>query len=408
MRKMSFMAIRIFVTGATGFIGSATVRELLSAGHQVLGLVRSDPNADALAAMGATVVRGSLEDIASLRRGAEAADGVIHTAFGHGDVTKFAESCAIDQRAIATIGEVLAGSPEPAVRGHVRHAHRDGPRRDRRRRRRAHEPRLRAARARRRHHARPRRARGTRSSLVRLPRCVHGASEHGWRGGLVHARLDRRSPRGKNVAAYIGDGTPSAKPAVHRLDATRLLPTRDRKGTCAGSRLHATADEGVTMHDLAAAIGRRLGLPVASKSPDEVAAHFGFYGPIIAADQPASSIEHARPAGAGGHRSRACSPTTSASPRRTARSSPCSDVGRGTHCFLPGHDNPHPPLLHLPPPPSYLPRVSNPATTRAATPRRARLPPTPRPDSLKHRAPPKPTSSQPSAPRAVDTCCWLR
>ncbi len=277
------MTMRIFVTGATGFIGSAIVRELLSAGHRVTGLVRSDANADALAATGAAVVRGSLEDLSSLRRGAEAADGVIHTAFGHGDVTKFAESCVVDQRAIATIGEVLAGSNKPfaiasgtpMVRGAVATENDIGDRSNPISSLRAPAEDITLALA----------ERGVRCSVVRLPRCVHGASEHGWRGGLASRLIELAKE--KRVAAYIGDGA-QRWPAVHRLDAARLFRLAIEKAP-AGTRLHAVGDEGVTMHDLATAIGRRLGLPVASKSPDELAAHFGFYGALVAADQPASS-----------------------------------------------------------------------------------------------------------------------
>jgi nucleoside-diphosphate-sugar epimerase len=277
------MGKRIFVTGATGFIGSATVRELSSAGYQVLGLARTDANADALAAMGAAVVRGSLEDLDALRRGAEAADGVIHTAFIHGDFANFAHSCAVDQRAIETIGEVLAGSDRPFAvssgtphvagraavesdvgeRGNPISALR-GPAED-----------ITLALA----------ERGVRSSLVRLPRSVHGVGEHGWRGGLSLRLID--VARAKGVAAYIGDGA-QRWPAVHRLDAARLYRLAIEKAP-AGSRLHATAEEGVAMRDLAATIGRRLGVPVASMSRDEALAHFGVFGAIAGTDQPASS-----------------------------------------------------------------------------------------------------------------------
>jgi nucleoside-diphosphate-sugar epimerase len=274
--------MRIFITGATGFIGSAIVRELLSAGHDVLGLVRSDGNADALAKTGATVARGSLEDLDSLRHGAGAADGVIHTAFGH-DFTKFAEACAIDQRAISTIGDVLAGSNRPFVvttgtplvtgrasteadvgeRTNPVSAMR-GPAED-----------LTLALA----------ERGVRSSLVRLPRCVHGTSEHGWRGGLMIRLIE--AARTKGVAVYVGDGA-QRWPAVHRLDAARLYRLAVEKAP-AGSRLHAVAEEGIALRDIAAALGRKLGVPVASQSRDEAQAHFGFIGPSVATDQPASS-----------------------------------------------------------------------------------------------------------------------
>ena len=273
--------MRIFVTGATGFIGSAIVRELSSAGHHVFGLARSDANAEVLAAIGAKVVRGSLEDLDSLRRGAEATDGVIHTAFIH-DPTKLAQSCAVDQLAIATIGEVLAGSNRPfaiasgtprvagAVATEADIGDRSNP--------------ISALRAPAENVALALAARGVRSAVVRLPRCVHGASAQGWRGGLASRLVD--IAKAKGFAAYIGDGA-QRWPAVHRLDAARVFRLAIEKAP-AGTRLHAVGDEGVTMRALATAIGRRLGVAVAATSPDEAAAHFGFYAAIVAADQPAS------------------------------------------------------------------------------------------------------------------------
>ena len=276
------MGMRIFITGATGFIGTAAIRELLSAGHQVLGLARSDTGADALAALGATVVRGSLEDLDSLRRGAEAADGVIHAAFIH-DFANFAHACAVDQRAITTLGQVLAGSNRPfvvtsgtpVVTGRAATEEDVGERTTPVSTLRAPAEDLTLALA----------ERGVRSSLVRLPRSVHGAGEQGWRGGLVMPLV--ATAREKGVAAYLGDGA-QRWPAVHRLDAARLYRLAIEKAP-AGSRLHATAEEGVTMRDLAALIGRRLGLPVASMSPAEASAHFGFYGMMVGTDMPASS-----------------------------------------------------------------------------------------------------------------------
>ncbi len=274
--------MRIFVTGATGFIGSATVRELSNAGHQVFGLVRSDANADALAAMGATVVRGALEDLDALRRGAAAADGVIHTAFIH-DFANFAHSCAVDQRAIATIGDVLAGSNRPfvitsgtpAVAGGSATEHDASPRTNPVAALRAPAEDVTLALA----------ARGVRASIVRLPRSVHGSGERGWRGGFTSVLVD--VARAKGVSAYIGDGA-QRWPAVHRLDAARLYRLAVEQAP-AGSRLHAIGDEGIAMRDLASAIGRRLGLPVAAKTGDEAAAHFGFLSVIGSIDQPASS-----------------------------------------------------------------------------------------------------------------------
>ncbi|HEY1813698.1 MAG TPA: SDR family oxidoreductase [Kofleriaceae bacterium] len=274
--------MRIFITGATGFIGSATVRELLSAGHQVLGLVRSDASAAELAKTGATVARGSLEDLDSLRRGAEAADGVIHTAFVH-DVSKFMESCAIDQRAIAAIGDVLAGSNRPfvvtsgtpMVTGRASTEADVGERTN---------P-ISAARGPAEDITLALAERGVRSSLVRLPRCVHGACETGWRGGLMIGLT--AVARSKGVSAYVGDGA-QRWPAVHRLDAARLYRLAIENAP-AGSRLHAVAEEGIALREIAAALGRKLGVPVVSKSLDEAREHFGFYGASVASDQPASS-----------------------------------------------------------------------------------------------------------------------
>ena len=276
------MTMRIFVTGATGFIGSATVRELLGAGHQVLGLVRSDEGAAALAAMGAGVVRGSLDDLDALRRGAEAADGVIHTAFIH-DFTSFAESCAVDQRAIAAIGEVLAGtsrpfaitSGTPVEPGRAATEADDAVRTNPVSALRAPAEDLTLALA----------GRGVRSCVVRMPRAVHGTSERGWQGGFAHLLLDLARRTG--VSAFIGDGA-QRWPAVHRLDAARLFRLAIEKAPAA-SRLHAIGDEGVAMRELAAAIGRALGVPVASKSGSDAEAHFGFLAGIGALDQPASS-----------------------------------------------------------------------------------------------------------------------
>lgn len=274
--------MRIFVTGATGFVGSATVRELMHAGHQVTGLVRSDANAEALAALGAAVLRGSLEDLDVLRRGAEAADGVIHTAFIR-DASNFAHCCAVDQRAIATIGEVLAGSNRPfAVTGGTPGvAGRTATESD------ISEPPnpISSLRAPAEELTLALAARGVRSSVVRLPRSVHGLSESGWRGGFTEVLIG--IARAKGVSAYSGDGT-QRWPAVHRLDTARLFRLAVEKAP-AGSRLHAVGDEGITMRELATAIGQRLGLPVAAKTGDEAAAHFGFLAAVGAIDQPASA-----------------------------------------------------------------------------------------------------------------------
>jgi nucleoside-diphosphate-sugar epimerase len=282
MRRIPGMTKRTFVTGATGFIGRAVVRELLTAGHKVLGLVRSDASADELASMGCSPIRGSLEDLNSLRRGAEIADGVIHTAF-ISDFSNFAHSCAIDQHAIATIGEVLAGSNRPFVvttgtplaSGRVVTESDVGDRSN---------P-VSALRAPAEDIALALTERGVRSSIVRLPRSVHGVSERGWRGGLVLPLVE--VAREKRVAAYVGDGT-QRWPAVHVLDAARLYCLALEKAP-AGLRLHAASEEGIEMRAIAALIGRRLGLPVASKTRDEALVHFGFIGALVGVDQPASS-----------------------------------------------------------------------------------------------------------------------
>jgi nucleoside-diphosphate-sugar epimerase len=274
--------MRIFVTGATGFVGSAIVRELLAAGHQVLGLARGDAGADALAAMGATVARGSLEDLESLRRGAEAADAVIHTAFIH-EFANFAHSCAVDQRAITTIGEVLAGSQRPfavttgtpILPGRVATEDDAGERTNPIAALRAPAEDLTLALA----------ERGVRVSIVRLPRSVHGAGEREWRGGLVTPMIELARAKGRS--AYIGDGA-QRWPAVHRLDAARLYRLAIERAP-AGSRLHAIAEEGVTVREIATSLGRRLGVPVASIAHDDAAAHFGLFGASVGTDQPATS-----------------------------------------------------------------------------------------------------------------------
>lgn len=270
--------MRVFVTGASGWVGSAVVRDLLDAGHEVLGLVRSDAAAETLAATGAQVLRGDLQDLDSLRQGAQQADAVIHTAFIH-DFSKFAENCAIDKAAIQALGEVLAGSNRALVvssgtgllaPGAVATEDTDRP---------AGSPVPRVSEE----TALAFVPQGVRALAVRLPPTVHGQGDH----GFVPILIDLA--RQKGVAAYVGDGA-NPWPAVHRFDAAPVYRLALEKGV-AGMRYHAVAEEGVPFRDIAAVIGRRLGLPVASKTPEEAAEHFGWFSHFAAIDNRASSAK---------------------------------------------------------------------------------------------------------------------
>ena len=271
--------MRVFVTGATGFIGSAVVRELLDAGHQVTGLARSAKAAESLAAAGAAAHRGSLTDLDSLRAGAAASDGVIHTAYIH-DFSENNDAAAyarIDGQAIAVMGEALAGSgrplvvaaglpaPAPGRRTTEEDAAPDNP-------------------------AYPRvsegaalafAARGVRAAVVRMPPTVHGEGDHGFVPALIGIA------RAKGSSAYIGDGA-NRWSAVHRLDAARLFRLAAESAP-AGTRLNAVGDEGVPFREIAGVIGKHLDVPVTALSAADAAGHFGLFAVFASFDVPASS-----------------------------------------------------------------------------------------------------------------------
>ena len=268
--------MRVFLTGATGFVGSAVINELITAGHQVLGLTRSEKGAKALADAGAEAHHGTLEDLDSLRRGAETTDGTIHCGFIH-DFSNFVKSCEIDRRAIETIGSALAGSNRPFLitSGLAGHAldrlvtEEDAAIPDSMPRAPSEGLALGMA------------ARGVRAGVVRLAPSVHGEGDHGFVPVLINLA------REKGVSAYVGDGS-NRWPGVHRLDAARLYRLALEKGA-AGSRFHGVADEGVPTREIAEVIGRRLNVPVRSVSAEEADGHFGWIARFFSMDLAASS-----------------------------------------------------------------------------------------------------------------------
>lgn len=280
--------MRVFVTGATGFIGSAVVKELIGAGHGVLGLARSDASAASLKALGADVHRGDLDDLENLKRGAEASDGVIHTAFNHDWLSDntgrdvfalFKAAIETDRRAVEALGLALAGSDRPLVVTSgtaLLPPNRLGTEGDR--------PDMTSAAALRgaaEEITLSLGSRGVRSSVLRLPPSVHGDGDHAFVPALIHIA------REKGVSGYVGEGS-NRWPAVHRLDAA-VLYRLALEGAPAGSRLHAAAEEGVPLRDIATVIGRRLNVPVVSVPGERAGDHFGRMAPFVAIDNPTSS-----------------------------------------------------------------------------------------------------------------------
>lgn len=280
--------MRVFVTGASGWIGSAVVPELIGAGHQVTGLARSDASAAALTAAGAQVHRGTLDDLDGLRSAAAASDGVIHLAFKH-DLAfsgNFQSAVDADRRAVETMGEALAGSDRPFVLasgllglapGRVA-TEQDGrdPASDTAQP--GSGPRARQATA---QLTLALASRGVRSSVLRLPPTVHGEGDYGFMAAIVGIARD------KGVSGYLGDGS-NRWPAVHRFDAARLFRLALEQAP-AGSALHPVADEGVPIRAVAEVIGRHLGIPVAAISSESAGEHFSWLAGFLAADSPASS-----------------------------------------------------------------------------------------------------------------------
>jgi nucleoside-diphosphate-sugar epimerase len=269
--------MRILVTGASGWIGSASAIELIAAGHQVVGLVRSDAAAAKVAALGAEVVRGTLEDLPALHAAAREVDGVVHLAYLH-DFSRMDDAARIDRAAIEAFGDALAGRGGPLLiasgtlglaRGRVgREIDQPDP---------AAHPRVANA-----AHALALAQRGVRSIVVRFPPTVHGGGgDHGFVAMLA------RTARQRGVSAYLGDGA-NRWPAVHRLDAAALVRLAIDHAA-PGAVLHAVAEEGVATRDIAHALGSALGLPTAAVAAEHAAGHFGWLAAFYGADAPASS-----------------------------------------------------------------------------------------------------------------------
>ncbi len=280
--------MRVFVTGASGWIGSGLVADLIAAGHEVVGLARSDDAAAALSALGAKVQRGSLDDLNGLRTAAESADGVVHLAFRHdlaftGDM---AGAATADRHAIEVLGEALEGSDRPLViasgvlgiapgRVATEHDALEGPGDTGAPIEGAHD---RMANA---HYTVSLASRAVRSSVVRLPPTCHGDGDGGFMAMLVGIARD------KGVSGYVGDGS-ARWPATHRFDAARAFRLALEQAP-AGSTLHAVAEEGIPGRAFAEVIGRKLDVPVVSISPDDAVGHFGFLGFLLPLDSAASS-----------------------------------------------------------------------------------------------------------------------
>ena len=272
--------MRVFVTGATGFIGSAVVRELLSAGHQALGLARDDAKAEALRQTGADVLRGDLMDLEGLAGAARDCDGVAHLAFNHDWVGTTRDAAAeMDLRAVEAMTGVMEGTNKPFVLtsgtallafllppGQTGTEANIAPAMGRA----ASEVAVRAA-----------AERGVRGSIIRLPPTVHGAGEKGFVPMLIDVA------REKGVAAYVGDGA-NRWPAVHRLDAARLYRLA-LENAAPGAILHAVAEEGVPMRAIAETIGAGLSVPARGLTAEEAGAHFGWMGGFVGIDNPTSS-----------------------------------------------------------------------------------------------------------------------